>query len=126
MVFWRSLTKEEFEVKTTCSRSGEILLQTASLWGNKESTTDERIDGEEEGRVSVRRVDLSGVDKKEDYDGNGDDDDGEMCNEYKNNQYNNNSSLESRYHQNRVEEHSQYSHGDDGKYVIYVLLDTER
>jgi hypothetical protein len=104
MVFWRSLTKEEFEVKTTCSRSGEILLQTASLWGNKESKTDERIDGEEGGRMRVKRLGLNDVDRKKDYDDD-DDGDGEMGSEYKNNQYNNNSSsLESRYHQNRAED----------------------
>lgn len=104
MVFWRSLTKEEFEVKTTCSRSGEILLQTASLWGNKESRTEERIDGEEEGSVRVRRVNLGDADKRKDYDGNDNDGDGEVGNEYTNNQYNNKTSPESRYNQSGVDD----------------------
>lgn len=118
MVFWRSLTKEEFEVKTTCSRSGEILLQTASLWGNKESRTEERINGDEEGSVRVRRVNLSDVDGKKDYDDNNNDndndDDGEVGNEYENNQYNNNTSPESRYNQNRVDDND-----DEAAYERY-------
>ena len=44
MVLWRSLTKEEFEVKTTCSRSGEILLESANFWDRKVSKTEERVD----------------------------------------------------------------------------------
>ena len=51
MVFWRSLTKEEFEVKTTCTRSGEILLESANFWDRKVSKEDERPEGEEQVRV---------------------------------------------------------------------------
>ena len=51
MVFWRSLTKEEFEVKTTCTRSGEILLESANFWDRKVSKEEERPEGEEQVRV---------------------------------------------------------------------------
>lgn len=51
MIFWRSLTKEEFEVKTTCTRSGEILLESANFWDRKVSKEDERPEGEEQVRV---------------------------------------------------------------------------
>ena len=48
MIFWRSLTKEEFEVKTTCTRSGEILLESANFWDRKLSKGKERSeDGEQ-------------------------------------------------------------------------------
>lgn len=58
MIFWRSLTKEEFEVKTTCTRSGEILLESANFWDRKVSKEEERSeDGEQ---VRVQKVQSNG------------------------------------------------------------------
>ena len=43
MITWRSLTKEEFDVKTSCSRQGEIMLSIPE--------EDQRGQGTKEGRV---------------------------------------------------------------------------
>ena len=92
MVFWRSLTKEEFEVKTTCSRSGEILLESANYWDRevpKGEVGDDEGDRQTGGEIRVRiKVNVVGGEKAEA------DDDGDVCIDYINNEYNNHSQLQ--------------------------------